>query len=52
MSTLLLGVRMSISDFQRLRIENVDFEKKIEEFKVDVSEKAKIPKDSFGSSFF
>jgi len=46
MSGLLLGARMSPFDFQRFKIENVDFEKKIDDFKTDVSQTANIPKDS------
>uniref|UniRef100_A0A023F8R5 Putative ubiquitin-like 7 bone marrow stromal cell-derived n=1 Tax=Triatoma infestans TaxID=30076 RepID=A0A023F8R5_TRIIF len=46
MSNLLLGVRTSLYDFKRIKLENVDFDSKVENFKAEVSRKANIPKDS------
>ncbi|XP_073979135.1 ubiquitin-like protein 7 isoform X2 [Rhodnius prolixus] len=46
MSNLLLGVRTSLYDFKKIKLENVDFDSKVENFKCEVSRKANIPKDS------
>ncbi|XP_075221282.1 ubiquitin-like protein 7 [Lycorma delicatula] len=46
MSSLILGIRLSLYDFQRVKLENVDFETKIEQFKIEVSKKANLPKES------
>uniref|UniRef100_A0A0A9YLF5 Ubiquitin-like protein 7 n=1 Tax=Lygus hesperus TaxID=30085 RepID=A0A0A9YLF5_LYGHE len=46
MSSVLLGVRMTSFDFQRIKMENVDFNSKIHEFKNEVSKKANIARES------
>lgn len=50
MSSVILGIRLSLYDFQRVKLENVDFDSKIEKFKIEVSKKANLPKDSFGKN--
>lgn len=52
MSNLLLGVRTSLYDFKKIKLENVDFDSKVENFKCEVSRKANIPKDSLGVYIF
>lgn len=52
MASLILGIRLSLYDFQRVRLENVDFETKIDQFKVEVSKKANLPKESLGMCSF
>ncbi|BES88267.1 Ubiquitin-like 7 (Bone marrow stromal cell-derived) [Nesidiocoris tenuis] len=46
MSSLLLGVRMTSFDFQRIKMENVNFDSRIKEFKNEVSQKANIARES------
>lgn len=50
--SLILGIRLSLYDFQRVKLENVDFETKIDQFKIEVSKKANLPKESLGKCFF
>ena len=52
MSSVLLGVRMSSFDFQRIKMENVDFSSKIHDFKNEVSKKANIARESLGKILF
>ncbi|XP_039291880.1 ubiquitin-like protein 7 [Nilaparvata lugens] len=47
MSSLLIGIRSSSIDFQRIRVDNVSFESKIKNLKVEVASKANLSKDSF-----
>lgn len=50
MPSLVLGIRLSLYDFQRVKLDDVDFETKIEQFKEEVSKKANLPKESLGKS--
>ena len=49
MSGLLLGIRVNVNEFQKLQIEEVDFDSKIDTFKSFVSEKTNISKDHLGN---
>lgn len=46
MSSVILGIRLSLFDFQRVKLDDIDFNIKIEHFKVEVSKKANAPKES------
>uniref|UniRef100_A0A1B6DYT1 Ubiquitin-like protein 7 n=1 Tax=Clastoptera arizonana TaxID=38151 RepID=A0A1B6DYT1_9HEMI len=45
MSSLILGIRLSLNDFQRVKIDYVDFQTKIDSFKEIVSKKTNTHKD-------
>jgi len=46
MANVVLGIRLSLFDFQRVKVEEVDLHTKVDNFKVDVSKKANLPKES------
>ncbi|KAK9506672.1 hypothetical protein O3M35_008564 [Rhynocoris fuscipes] len=46
MANLLLGVRTSLYDFKKIKLDNVDLDSKVDSFKSEVSKKANIPKES------
>ncbi|XP_054287063.1 ubiquitin-like protein 7 [Macrosteles quadrilineatus] len=46
MANVVLGIRLSLFDFQRVKVDEVDLQTKVEKFKIDVSEKANLPKES------
>ncbi|XP_046687052.1 ubiquitin-like protein 7 [Homalodisca vitripennis] len=46
MTSLVLGMRLSLFDFQRVKVDDVDLHTKVEHFKVEVSKKANVPKES------
>lgn len=48
MVCIILGIRLSLYDFQRVKVEDVDIHTKVEQFKIEVSSKANLPKESLG----
>lgn len=48
MSSVVLGIRLSLFDFQRVKLDDIDFNIKVEHFKIEVSKKANAPKESLG----
>lgn len=52
MSFLTLGIRVNPSQYQRIKLENIDFNNKIENLKVEASKKINIPQQGLGKKFF
>ncbi|RZF48535.1 hypothetical protein LSTR_LSTR015427 [Laodelphax striatellus] len=47
MSSLIIGLRVSSFNFQRIKVDEVNFDSKIEQLKLEVANKANLSKDCF-----